>query len=114
MCRLSETVRIRDRKWFDSHGWNEIKEREAIIRLILKMQQTLHMKIRPKLRLGEIERLIKKHRIIVPPLSRQTLIRMCEEGIFETAGNAAGRSGWLVFEDSFLKWVEELDGESNS
>jgi hypothetical protein len=76
------------------------------------MQQTLHIKSRPKLRLGEVERLIKKHRIIVPPLSRQTLIRMCEEGILEAAGNAAGRNGWLVYEDSFIKWVEELDGRS--
>ena len=74
------------------------------------MKQSLQIKTRTKLRIGEVERLIKTHRIIVPPLSRQTLIRMCEEGIFETAGNCAGRNGWLVYEDSFLKWVEELDG----
>jgi hypothetical protein len=75
------------------------------------MQHTLHIETRPKLRLGEVERLIKKHRVIVPPLSRQTLIRMCEEGIFETAGSAAGRNGWLVYEESFLKWVKDLDGK---
>lgn len=73
------------------------------------MQQSLQFETRPKLRLGEVERLIKKHRIIVPPLSRQTLIRMCEEGIFETSGSSAGRNGWLVYEDSFLKWVKGLD-----
>ncbi|MGQ0540929.1 MAG: hypothetical protein ACT4O9_03635 [Blastocatellia bacterium] len=76
------------------------------------MKQMLDIGIRPKMRLSEIERLIKKHRIIVPPLSRQTLIRMCEAGIFETAGNAASRSGWLVFEDSFLRWVKDLDRDS--
>jgi hypothetical protein len=64
---------------------------------------------RPKMRLGEIERLIKKHRIITPPLSRQTLIKMCEDGTFETSGAKATMVGWLVFEDSFLKWVKGLD-----
>lgn len=64
------------------------------------------------MRLSEIERLIKKHLIIVPPPSRQTLIRMCEEGIFETAGNKRSRIGWLVYADSFKKWVEQLDDPS--
>jgi hypothetical protein len=66
-------------------------------------------RIRPKLRLGEAERLIRKHRIIVPPLARNTLIAMCEEGIFETAGNAPSRVGWLIYEDSFWKWAESLE-----
>lgn len=75
------------------------------------MKRVLEIEIRPKMRLGEIERLIRKHRIIIPTPSRQTLIRMCEAGIFETAGNQAGRNGWLVYEDSFLKWVDSLDKE---
>jgi hypothetical protein len=62
--------------------------------------------------LSEIERLIRKHRIIVPPLSRATLIKMCEEGTLETAGDSPTNVGWLVYEDSFLKWVEALDGEA--
>ena len=65
--------------------------------------------IRPRLRLGEVERLIKKHRIIVPPLSRQTLQHMCEDGTFETAGNKPTRLGWLVYEDSFWKWAREME-----
>jgi hypothetical protein len=69
----------------------------------------LDKKIRPKIRLGEVERLIRKHRIIVPPITRNTLIKMCEEGIFETAGNEPSRHGWLVFEDSFWKWAERLE-----
>ena len=65
---------------------------------------------RPKIRLGEIERLIKRHRIIIPPPSRQTLVRMCEDGTFETAGTGPTSIGWLVFEDSFIKWAKEMDG----
>lgn len=61
--------------------------------------------IRPKLRLSQVEDLIKKHRIIVPCPSRQTLIRMCEEGIFDTPTRTPGLSGWLVYEDSFWNWA---------
>lgn len=68
---------------------------------------------RPKLRLAEIESLIRKHRIIVPALSRRALIALCEDGTLETAGNAPTKVGWLVFEDSFLRWVRNLD-EGNS
>jgi hypothetical protein len=80
-----------------------------------KMRQIEQMleKARPKLRLSEIERLIKKHRIIVPPLSRQKLIALCEDGTFETVGTSATKLGWLVFEDSFLRWVKRLDESAN-
>lgn len=60
---------------------------------------------RPRLRLSEIERLIKQYRIIVPCPSRQTLIRMCEQGTLETPTGAPGRGGWEVYEDSFWKWA---------
>jgi hypothetical protein len=73
------------------------------------MQQTLDIKIRAKLRLSEVERLIKKHRIIVPPLSRPTLVSFCEDGTFETAGSQPTSLGWLVYEDSFWKWAKSLD-----
>ena len=73
------------------------------------MKQTLELNNRTKMRLGEIERLIRKHRIIVPPLSRTTLHKMCEDGTLETAGDGPTKLGWLVYEDSFLKWVESLD-----
>lgn len=76
-----------------------------------KAKQTLDYQPRVKIRLSEIERLIRKHRIIVPPLSRQTLIKMCEEGMFETVGNGPTILGWLVYEDSFWKWAKSLDGE---
>lgn len=76
------------------------------------MKHTLEMNIQPVMKLSEIERLIKKHRIVVPPLSRQTLIRMCEAGIFETVSENPGKSGWLVYEVSFLKWVEQLNGRT--
>ena len=76
------------------------------------MKRTYDIKIRPKLRLSEVERLIKTHRIIVPPPTRHTFIKMCEEGSFETLGTKATNVGWLVFEDSFWKWVEEMNGET--
>jgi hypothetical protein len=73
------------------------------------MKHMLELNIRTIVKLSEIERLIKKHRIMLPPPSRQTLIRMCESGIFETVSESPGRSGWLVYEDSFLRWVEGLN-----
>ena len=77
------------------------------------MKQVLEAQVRTKIRLAEVERLIRRHRIIIPPLSRTTLIRMCEDGTFETAGGGATNLGWLVYEDSFVKWVEDLDGGQN-
>ena len=74
-----------------------------------EVKRTLEFKPRVKMRLSEIERLMKKHRIIVPPLSRQTLIKLCEDGTFETAGGSPTMVGWLVFEDSFLAWLRKLD-----
>jgi hypothetical protein len=35
---------------------------------------------------------------------------MCEKGVFETVGDGPTDFGWLVFEDSFWKWVKELEG----
>lgn len=75
-----------------------------------QIQRSLEFEKRTKLRLIEVERLIKKHRVIVPPLSRSTLVKMCEDGTFETAGDEPTSLGWLVYEDSFLKWVDGLDG----
>ena len=77
------------------------------------MKQTFNYDGRVKLRLSEIDDLMKKHRIIVPPLSRRTLTKMCEEGILETAGKKPTSFGWLVYEDSFWKWVKELSGGMN-
>ncbi len=87
---------------------NEMEERDRDASRI-DTQQALEYRPRPKIRLSEIERLLRKHRIIVPPLSRQTLIKMCEEGRFETCGDAPTMVGWLVYEDSFWRWVKSLD-----
>ncbi len=74
-----------------------------------EIKQTLDFQPRTKMRLSEIERLIKKHRIIIPPPSRQTLIKLCEDGTFETVGGGPTAIGWLVFEDSFIRWARSLD-----
>lgn len=79
----------------------------AIKRLDDKLKQG---KIRTKLRLSEIEQIIRRLRIVVPPPNRRTLQNMCEDGTFETAGGKPGRIGWLVYEDSFWEWVKSLDG----
>jgi hypothetical protein len=73
------------------------------------LKQPFTFQPRVKMRLSEIERLIKQHRIIVPPPSRQTLIKLCEDGTLETAGDRPTVMGWLVFEDSFLAWLRKLD-----
>ncbi len=75
------------------------------------MQHLLDLSPRTKIRLSEIERLIRKHRIIIPPPSRRTLIAMCEDGTFETARRMSPGQSWLVFEDSFLDWVKGLDAK---
>ena len=76
------------------------------------LQQTFNAKTRSVLRLTEIERLIKAHRIIVPPLSRRTLSNMCDAGVFETAGGSPTHLGWLVYEDSFWHWAAGISGGS--
>ena len=73
--------------------------------------QLLDLTPRTKLRLSEIEKLIRVHRIVVPPLSRRTLIKMCDAGKFEIAPRETNRSPILVYEDSFLAWVKHLDGK---
>lgn len=75
----------------------------------IKMKRIEDGNIRTKLRLGEIERLIRKHRILVPAPSRPTLVGLCEDGTFETAGGKVTKFGWLVYEDSFWGWVRSLD-----
>lgn len=65
---------------------------------------------RPKLRLAEIEDIITKHRIIVPCPSRQTLINWIEEGYME--GRLIGTLGWIVYEDSFIRWVKSLEEDA--
>jgi hypothetical protein len=72
-------------------------------------QHLLDIRPRTKLRISEVERLIRIHRIVVPPLSRRILREMCEAGIFETAPRTSSTATWLIYEDSFLEWVRRLD-----
>lgn len=70
-------------------------------------QQMFDFAPRPKMKLSEIERIIRKMRIIVPCPCRQTLVNMCEDGTFEAVFSSFG---YLVFEDSFWNWARELEG----
>ena len=74
-------------------------------------QRTLDFTARPKLRLSEVERLIRLKRIIIPPLSRRKIVAMCEDGTLEHAPRRSDREHYLIYEDSFLKWAKGLDGE---
>jgi hypothetical protein len=66
---------------------------------------------RGRMRLSEIEKIIRRERILIPPPARSTLIGLIEDGTFETAGSEPTKFGWLVYEDSFWRWVKSLDGE---
>ena len=68
----------------------------------------LDLRPRPKLRISEVERLIRVHRIIIPTPSRRALIAMCENGTFESAPRTPGGT-YLIYEDSFLEWIKSLE-----
>lgn len=74
-------------------------------------QRTLDFIARPKLRISEVERLIRTKRIIVPPLSRRKIVAMCEDGTLENAPRKTTRDHYLIYEDSFLDWIRSLDGK---
>ena len=70
-------------------------------------QQELPFGFQPRERylLQHVEYLIKKYRLMVPCPSRQTLIRMCEDGTFDAVEPGNGRGGWTVYADSFWAWA---------
>ncbi|MBD0370309.1 MAG: hypothetical protein ICV60_05700 [Pyrinomonadaceae bacterium] len=65
--------------------------------------------IRPALRLGYIEQIIKEKHILKPAPSRQSLIKMIRKG--ELEGKLV-RNMWIVYEDSFQAWVHALSETS--
>lgn len=81
---------------------------ENEVRTVKPLNET---KIRSKMRLSEIERIMRKERYVVPPPSRTMLLGLIEDGTLETAGSSPTTLGWLVYEDSFWKWIRSLDGE---
>jgi hypothetical protein len=70
----------------------------------------LTFKIRPALRLSRVHEILKTHRVMDPLPSRRNLIDLLEEGVIE---GTLSRYGWLVYEDSFLKWLRELNGPTS-
>ncbi len=61
--------------------------------------------IRPLLNLGEIEDIIRQHRIMRPVPCRWTLINYINVGTFE---GFKENGQWVVYEDSFEGWVRSL------
>lgn len=72
-------------------------------------------KVRPAMRLREIEAALKSTRVIVPVPSRPTLIGLIEDGTLEgfkfSQANKKSQS-WLVYEDSFHRWVMSFQPEA--
>jgi hypothetical protein len=75
------------------------------------MNYKLNFAHRTMLRLSAVEQIIRTHRLLVPPPSRPNLIALIEEGRVE---GKLTEYGWIMFEDSFLAWVKELQGEASS
>lgn len=75
------------------------------------MKRTLDFTARRKLRLSEIERIIRIDKIITPMPTRRALQRLCESGELEGVKLPliGKRQYWFVFEDSFLKWIKETN-----
>lgn len=72
-------------------------------------QQTLvglTFRVRPTLRLYDVQEYMAKTRAVGGKPSRHTLIAMVESGELE---GKLTRFGWVVFEDSLLKWLGELN-----
>lgn len=71
----------------------------------MAIQYSFGFEIRPTLRLDHVERLISERKIMTPVPRRSTLIAWIEGGIIE--GCKVG-SFWVVYQDSFDRWVESF------
>lgn len=60
--------------------------------------------IDPAMRLSEIETILRVQRVLVPVPSRDSLIKLCEEGTLK-GFQEGGRGDWWVYESSFIAWV---------
>jgi hypothetical protein len=63
-------------------------------------------RVRPTLRLCRVQEILEELRVMDPLPSRRNLIDLLEEGVIE--GNLT-RYGWLVYEESFLQWLKQLN-----
>ena len=76
------------------------------------MQYDFGFKVHPKLRLCEIEQILRQTRVIVPVPSRSTLIKLIEDGTLKGLMPSHSQFGYLVYEDSFQEWVKSLQQEA--
>ena len=75
----------------------------------LIMKYKLDFSPRSMLRLSMVEQIIRDNRLLVPAPSRPKLIALIEEGRMQ---GKRTEYGWLVFEDSFLAWIKELQNDT--
>lgn len=61
---------------------------------------------RLKMKVSEVQTVLKKNRVFFTPPSRETLIGLIEDGTLE--GVKIGEL-WFIYADSFDKWVKSLD-----
>jgi hypothetical protein len=62
--------------------------------------------VRPKLRLCRVQEILLQKRVLDPPPSRRNLINLLEEGVID---GKLTSYGWVVYEDSFLRWLKAFD-----
>jgi hypothetical protein len=66
--------------------------------------------IRPALRLCEVERILCDENILSPVPSRATLIKWIEEGQL-LQGKQMQSGHWIVYQDSLINFVRNLQSE---
>ena len=75
------------------------------------MKYHINFATRPLLRLSAVEQIIRTNRLLVPPPSRPKLVALIEEGRIQ---GKRTEYGWVVYEDSFLAWVKDLQNETGA
>ena len=75
------------------------------------MKYHINFATRPLLRLSAVEQIIRTNRLLVPPPSRPKLVALIEEGRIQ---GKRTEYGWVVYEDSFLAWVKDLQNEAGA
>lgn len=73
------------------------------------MQYDFGFPVRKKLRLCEVEDILRRSQILRPVPSRSYFLKKLEDGSLE--GHRT-EFGWVVYEDSFRAWVKSLEQQA--
>jgi hypothetical protein len=72
----------------------------------MAVQYDFGFPVRRKLRLSEIEEILRNAKVIQPIPTRRYFTNKLEDGTLE---GVLTEFGWLVYEDSFKAWVRSLE-----